>query len=188
MVAPIPTPALPEGDGTFSVVANNTINASAATIYNAIVDTSTWPEWNTFVPGVEITSQPSAASSSSPIITNGTEMKFTVHMSSYFHTTSPEKGDPVPPPPQPGAQPGTKYVIGWVSMGPSWQVRAQRINEIVTTADPSVCEYNTYETFGGPMATVVKMMLGSTLAARFEDWARDLKAYCEKKELEGVTK
>lgn len=36
------------------------------------------------------------------------------------------------------------------------------------------------ETFGGPMASVIKLSVGSTLVDRLGDYSRDLKAYVEK--------
>ncbi|KAF2153963.1 hypothetical protein K461DRAFT_119521 [Myriangium duriaei CBS 260.36] len=184
MAPPIPTPLIPKGK--WSVVSADQIHARAEVIYDAIVNTSTWPDWSTFVPLVNITSQPPDVDPGSKLMVNGTDMTFTVHMSASFKTKSAERGGPVPPRPNAGDAPGTRYHVGWEGKGiPTWLLHAQRINEIITTADPNVCEYKTWETFDGLLVPMLKMTNGKNLETMFVTWTKDLKGYCEKQQQQG---
>lgn len=87
--------------------------------------------------------------------------------------------------PTPGS--GAPYRICWDAAGtmatPKFMLRAKRENEFheIPNGEAMVqCEYRTWESMAGPLAHVVKRMFGETLQTRFEDWARDLKAYAEK--------
>lgn len=180
VVAALPTPTIP--NGRWSAFSECQIKAPAAIIYNAIIDTSTWPEWSTFVPKVDIKSQPAGHDADSPVMVDGTQMSFTVHMSPSTHTSSGEMATSISPAPKPGDAPGTKYTAGWIGqtgIGPL--LRAERVNEIITTEDPDVCEYRSWETFTGPVSLIVKYMFGQHLDDRFDDWAKELKDYCEEK-------
>lgn len=191
--APRPSPNIPHG-GIFSPYASSTIAAPATAVYTALLDTSTWPSWNTFVPSAEITSHPSSSSPSStldtpttsPILAKGTHMTFTVHLTPTSTTSSKElvfQIDP-PPPSSPGLSPkGTVTRICWTldnraSLTPTWLLRADRVNEIEDLGD-GTCVYRTWETFAGPVAWIVKRAYGGQLQERFEDWVRDLKGFVE---------
>lgn len=41
------------------------------------------------------------------------------------------------------------------------------------------CVYVTWDTFGGPMARVVKGLMGKVLVKRFWDWADDSRGFAE---------
>ncbi|PNS16444.1 hypothetical protein CAC42_178 [Sphaceloma murrayae] len=183
MPAPLPTPEIPTG-GVFSASASVTINAPASVIYEAHVDSTSWPKWNTFVPHLEIKSQPPGTDAQSTRLVQGTDMSFTVQMSPRMSTKSTEQITSVSPAPKPEDAPGTKYQIAWASrMAPALVMRSHRVNEI-TKVDEGKCEYTSWMTFAGPAAYAVKWTQESTLQARFEDWVRDLKAYCEGPERE----
>lgn len=183
VVPPLATPTVTHGK--FSILGSARINASAETIYNTIVDTSTWPKWSTFVPKVDITSQPSGIDPDSKLLFEGTCMKLRVNMTSTSKSSATERVTPLSPRPIVADPPGTKYEVGWrAEMAPSWVLAAHRINEIVTTDDPFTCEYRSYETMAGFAASIVKLVHGQHLTDRFNDWTRDLKEYCEKLERE----
>ncbi|PSK42728.1 hypothetical protein B9Z65_5650 [Elsinoe australis] len=185
MPAPIPTPTIPTG-ALFSASSSATIHAPASKIYNTLLESTTWPSWSSFVPHVSISSQPPGTDPSSTRLVVGTAMNFTVHMSPKMKTKSPEEVNIVSAAPRDEDPPGTKYTICWVGrMMPGVVLRAERVNEIVKTEDPGRCEYKTWETFAGVAAYAVKWSTEGLLVERFEDWTRDLKAYCEKGEGEG---
>lgn len=60
-------------------------------------------------------------------------------------------------------------------------MHAERVNEIEDRGD-GTCTYRTWETFGGPVARLVKWKYEAILKERFKDWAKDLKGYVERKE------
>lgn len=78
------------------------------------------------------------------------------------------------------------WSIVWRSvgvLGGDWILRAERVQEIVEMKleDESVeTLYRTWDTFGGPGAYFLRWNgTGDDVAARFDDWANDLKAYVE---------
>ncbi|KAF4555046.1 Hypothetical protein D9617_3g021150 [Elsinoe fawcettii] len=184
MPEPIPTPNIPSG-GLFSATASGTINASAETIYKAHADPRTWPEWNSFVPSMEIKSHAEGVDSSSPLLHLGTTMLFAVQMSPSFKTKSTEQISILSDPPKDSDPVGTKYSIGWKqTMMPGFVLRTERVNEI-TKLDGGKCEYKTWMVFGGPAAYAVRWAQEANLQARFEDWVKDLKEWSEKHEGKG---
>lgn len=73
------------------------------------------------------------------------------------------------------------YRISWKSGGGliSYGLQAERFHEVIERGE-GACEVRTWECQSGPLAYVVKAMLKKKLDARFGDWCRDLKAWCEK--------
>ena len=148
-----PTPTIPDG-GLFSAVSETKINASAQTIWDAIVDTTQWPKWGTFVPQVDISSQPSEHKDSTQLAI-GSIITLHVHMTSSFKTLSKERINIIEGPPEESASPGTIYRIDWISesnpLVPRFMLAAERVNEIEVVGD-GTCLYRTWETFTGPYA------------------------------------
>jgi len=67
--------------------------------------------------------------------------------------------------------------------GGDWVLRAERVQEIVEVKSDNgtiETEYRTWGTFGGLAACLLQWNgMRDDIAARFEDWANDLKAYVE---------
>ena len=60
---------------------------------------------------------------------------------------------------------------------PPWLLWSERVQEV--REEGKGCVYVTWDTFGGPLARVVKLG-GGLLVDRFRDWAEDLKTFAEK--------
>ena len=88
----------------------------------------------------------------------------------------------------PEEQEGRKgFRITWEAKSPFGSLlRAERVQEVVVVEGG--CEYVTWESMGGLMATAVKLSAGGKLVERFGDWGEDLKGWCEKLEAESVAK
>jgi len=174
---PIPTPTYPTG-GVFSVSSSHThIAAPASKVYALIVDTTRYPEWNTFVPKAEITG---GGGSSGPLLEVGSKMKFTVHMSS--GSSSETHSDEIVTLLEAD---GPVKRIAWrfaPGTGLGWFLHAERVHEIRDREgeEGGGCEYVNFETFGGLLAFVVRAWKGNQLCERFEDWSRDLKRVAER--------
>lgn len=176
-----PTTTIPDG-GLFCAAGEAHINAPALTVYQSLIDTSTWSEWGTFVTSVDIDSQPSSHTGSSNLAV-GTEMTFHVQMTPSFKTTNQERGVLVEGPPKPDDAPGTVYRVCWANQSsplvPKFMLAAERVNEI-EVAENGTCLYRTWQSFTGPYARLVKWKFGQALDERLDDWTRELKAYAEK--------
>ena len=59
---------------------------------------------------------------------------------------------------------------------PAWLLWSERVQEVRETGGG--CVYVTWDTFGGPLARVVRLG-GGLLVDRFWDWAEDLKIFVE---------
>jgi len=174
------TPTIPDG-GLFSAIGETHINASPQVVYDAVVDTTRWPEWNTFVPKVGITSQ-RPEDKDSKGLTLDASITLHVHMTSSFKTLSKEKVNILEGPPKESDPAGTIYRIDWINesnpLVPRFMLAAERVNEIEVVGD-GTCLYRTWETFTGPYARIVRWKFEQTLNERFDDWVRDLQKYCE---------
>lgn len=176
-----PTTTIPDG-GLFTAAGEAHINAPAPTVYQCLIDTSTWSEWGTFVFSVDVDKQPSSNTSSTNIVV-GTEMTFHVQMTPSFKTTNQERGVLVEGPPKQDDAPGTVYRVCWANQSnplvPKFMLAAERVNEI-EVAEDGTCLYRTWQSFTGPYARLVKWKFGQALDERLDDWTRELKAYAEK--------
>lgn len=190
LVSPLPTPSYPTG-GVFSVLAQTTIAASPVNVLLALLDTSSYPKWNTFIPRVTISADPSSmtfrtevskripsrSAGGATLLAVGTEVIFDVHMKG---PDNPSRASAEQVTVVEELKDGRRgYRVAWKMMG--WgdrMLRAERVNEIVEAADGHTT-YRTWETFAGPMAYVVKIATGKDLVARFQDWATDLTKYVE---------
>jgi hypothetical protein len=65
---------------------------------------------------------------------------------------------------------------------PEWALWSERVQEVRETGEG--CVYVTWDTFGGPVAWVVRLG-GGLLVKRFWDWAEDLKIYAEGRAKDG---
>lgn len=183
--APRPTPAIPTG-GLFSPFAEVTVSAPPSAVYDALIDTSKWGEWNNFVPSVTITKHPSSIPKSSDArMTKDMFMTFKVNMSSSVSTVSKEIVTQVDEPPTASHLKNITRVC-WVMnnsgmLTPKFLLSAERVNEIEDLGD-GTCIYRSWETFAGPFARIVKWKYEQTLETNFQKWATGLQQYVEAKE------
>ncbi|KAJ5161126.1 hypothetical protein N7492_006518 [Penicillium capsulatum] len=172
------------------------VNASAAQVWDALIDTSTWPAWNNFVPRVTIREQPNAdvqagndepgAGALSPRLQNGTRFTFHVRMDPFSDkpqaaTDTPLRVTEYTPP---NLETGTPGRITWASdldapgaMAQSL-LKAERTHEVT----PVECgtEVRNWENQVGWLVCVVRWMYGERLQRCFELWVNDLKGFVEK--------
>ncbi|TVY15935.1 hypothetical protein LARI1_G004588 [Lachnellula arida] len=188
IVDPIGTPTYPT-NGLWTVLTTTTICAPVSTVLEASLDISTWPKWNTFVPRVEIVSSPPASTSASTKLEAGTVARFHNKLKDNDPTLSAsdhsmisidkiEKGA--------RGQERDGWSIVWKTIGipgGEWVLRGERVQELVELRSESgtvETEYRTWGTFGGPAAYLLQWNgTRDDIAARFEDWANDLKNYVE---------
>lgn len=195
--APIPTPAYGPG-GSFSAAFSTTISAPPAACMTSLLNTATWPQWNTFCPRVTSTSFPSpppalpeglsgleAAVDAKEALVPGALVSFEVHMDlderasnnqSMFVTRLERIEDS-----DFGAGGRKGFRVAWKSEGvPGFLLRTERVQEFVESGDG--CEYFCWDTFYGWVAPVVRYGLGKKLGAGFGAWMEGLKRFAEERE------
>ncbi|KAK4556225.1 hypothetical protein LTR86_006922 [Recurvomyces mirabilis] len=174
------------------------INAPAQRVFNALLDTPKYGRWNTFIPGVTITSQPDHVKDDSTLLQLGTLFNFHVVMNSskpdsqtptslkVSSISTPERlSDYVPEDMIEGdacfyPDQSKVYRVTWIDHG-SLQSRAlqvERFHEVIVLGE-NECEVSTWECQDGILAYVVKWLYGEVLEEKFQDWVKGLKQYCE---------
>ncbi|KAI1852035.1 hypothetical protein JX265_008160 [Neoarthrinium moseri] len=187
-VAPISTPAYGDG-GWASIVFSTTIAASPVACLEIMLDPTTYPVWNKWVPRVTIdraASTPVSGVLPPPLshiaakqdqLLPGTRFHFEVHMSpesasfnkTELEVTVLEQFD----------RDGRKGLrVVWKTPGSPWYLRAERVQEFLESADGG-CEYTSYETFFGPVTWLVKLLVGKQLQGGLTLWKDGLKAEAE---------
>ncbi|KEQ88375.1 hypothetical protein M438DRAFT_82129 [Aureobasidium pullulans EXF-150] len=150
---PRPTPTIPSG-GFFSAYAEATVTAPPSTVYNALIDTSIWGDWNSFVPSVTIVKRSDdEADSIDPGLKKDMVLSFEVNW------IMDNKG----------------------SFTPKFILVAERVNEIEDLGD-GTCIYRSWETFSGLAARIVKWKFGQALQKNFENWVTGIKQYAQEQE------
>lgn len=180
LIAPIPTPHWGSQSGaSFTVRATTTINTRPQPVLDALLKTSTWPEWNNFVPRASL-SNPSTKDSDDPsrlhpgtLFTEHVDMagrgRSTIVKMKLLMTTLDEMNG--------SERRGFKVV--WLGKGyPDWALRSERVHEVYED-DRGKTVYDVYETFSGPLAWAVKFFVGNALVKRFGQWNGELKAFVE---------
>ena len=87
------TPNIACSDTILYITSSIFTYAPCQTIWETLIDTSTWPSWNTFCPRVTIRDQPQpptapgnqTAPTLSPVLQKGTKVTFYVHMDPASH-------------------------------------------------------------------------------------------------------
>ena len=162
------------------------IAAPASHVFKVLLDTSSWPEWNSFCPQVDVT--PASSSSNSEGLDVGAIMNLHVRMTpssglrqqkvsvTELRRSQAEESNALD-----DASGMPCYTVSWQVEGmPQWLLRGFRTSEVKGSEDGEESEFRTWEFQAGPLARVVKLIYGTTLQERFQDWADDLKAFSEK--------
>ena len=178
LIPPIPTPHWGSQSGSsFTVRATTTISTQPQPVLDALLDTSTWPQWNNFVPRCSITT----ATKDSNRLHPGTLFTEHVDMAGRGRSTIVKMKllmaslDKLHEPTRRG------FKVVWLGKGyPDWALRTERVHEIYEeTEGGGRTVYDVYETFSGPLAWFVKFFVGATLVKRFGQWNGELKAFVE---------
>ena len=198
--AGLSTILVPRAENNLSVFSSAQINAPAALVFNTILNTTSYPEWNTFTPAAVITYTPNPTSPNAfSFLAKGVEFTYIVVLNPEtpeVKTPSPEKVYDISIPSAPSDYVPRKllkndgswypnlrkvYRASWGDNNPATtgQLVTERFSEVIVLGKEK-SEYRTWENYGGPLAPVINEQLADTLQARFEDYARDLKGYSEK--------
>ena len=182
LISPRPTPHWGSQSGpAFTIRAKASIKSPPQPILDALLDTSTWPQWNNFVPRASLAFHPAQPEGSQRLRPG---MLFTEHVDMAGHgrptivqmkllmTSLDEMQEP--------GRNGYRAV--WLGKGyPDWALRSERVHEIYQEDGKGATVYNVYETFSGPLAWAVRVFVGKTLVKRFGQWNGELKGFVEDK-------
>lgn len=167
-----------QGSPAFTVRATTPINASPDLVLSTLLDTSSWPQWNNFVPRATLGLNSSSSNPSQlqpgVLFTEHVDMRgrgrnTVVKMKLLM--TSLDRLD---------EREGRKgFRVVWLGKGyPDWALRSERVHEIFQD-DEGETVYDVYETFSGPLAWAVRVFVGGALVRRFAQWNGELKEYVE---------
>lgn len=150
LIPPLPTPHWGSQSGpSFTVRATNTINAPSQPVLDALLDTSTWPEWNNFVPRATI----STPSSDSHRLHPGTVFTEHVDMAGRGRSTSVNVKLQMTTLDELNESSRRGFKVVWLGKNyPTWALRSERVHEIYEAVDGGGTVYDVYETFSGPLA------------------------------------
>ncbi|OCK76047.1 hypothetical protein K432DRAFT_385730 [Lepidopterella palustris CBS 459.81] len=168
------------------------IHASAAVVWNLLIDISTWPDWNPFVPSADILDSADASStqtSNEKKIKLGQRLRFHSVMGTQQHTTVErvtvlETPSSPPSPPDHSGTPDLSsphvYRVGWdLESYPSYLMRTTRDNVVEVGESGAESIYKTKEDFFGPLAWPTKWVAGKKVQMGLEEWAEGLKKAAE---------
>lgn len=184
---PLPTPSFGQGGG-WTLAVSNSIAASPDVVLAAVLDPSTYPEWNRFIPKIDITSQeplPAEAASALPAsarddahVRAGTRMTFTIYMAGP-DDKSPRTESILVTRLEPVGGGRSGWRVAWrpVSM-PKFVLHTERVQEFVDDGKGGT-EYYCWETFYGLLAPVLRSMAGAQLVTGFGLWGDGLKEFSE---------
>ena len=187
LTAPVVTPHWGAQTGSaFTIRATSShIQAQPDRVLETLLNTADYPKWNNFVPRVVLTSAPISANDGKQGGMLGEGILFTEHVDMFgsgkssglvkmkllmttLKITRVKNGK-------------QKFTAVWLGKGyPDWALRSERVHEISQDEDGTVV-YDVYETFSGPLATLVKLFVGKALVKRFGQWNDELKAFAEGK-------
>jgi len=196
-------------DTILPISASLRIPAPAAVVWSVLLDTSTYPLWNTFCPRVTIHSQPEGVDPKDPTLHLSTSFTFHIVMDKSKPTkvtdtqlrvtdfsTPQNPSDYIPmavlkSEPSFSSDLGHVYRIAWTTEGGfvARGLKTERFHEIIPILDGQggvECEVRTWECQGGPLARAVKYMFKETLQKKFMEWCEDLKKEAEKRLTEGL--
>lgn len=163
------------------------IKASAEDIWAYLIDTSTWPTWNTFVSEAQIVDKVDEASGASTRLLEGSRRRFMANMKGRKWPSNQRVTEVIEASATNNSEPNEAnrlWRVTWVVEGyPNWlfnTVRCNEIEEIVAKeGQEPECIYRTWEDQSGPVAYMVKTMFGKDVEKGINDWANDLKRVAE---------
>ncbi|KAK0387181.1 hypothetical protein NLU13_5494 [Sarocladium strictum] len=189
-----PSIATPDyGHGVFTVSCSTVISAPPQKCLDIVLDGSAYPDWNTFCTAVTIDhvpSPPDASWADAPpelqhLLTQdsalfpGVDFKFDCVMKEGAAPTKTALHVSRLEVLHRGGHAG--YRVAWTMRGsPHFVLRTERVQEFIPTEDGSETEYYCYETFGGILAYVVRLAVGSQVADGFGRWMTGLKEKAER--------
>ncbi|KAK7757674.1 hypothetical protein SLS62_000051 [Diatrype stigma] len=204
--APLASPTYGSAGSKATVIcATSGIAASPAACLAAVLDPGRYPAWNRFVPRATVLSSPATSAELPPASTPaallaqpafrrntpdkllllGTRVRFEVHMNPGAWAKGVAMTDlevSVLETFERGGEEGGKkrkgLRVAWKTQGDPWYLKAERTQEFLEREDGGT-DYVCYETFFGPVAPVVKMVVGAALLRNFGMWAEDLKRFAE---------
>ena len=151
-------------------------SASAAAVFATLANTSTWSEWQTVLPKVDIVSQPEGTpEAQKAVLHHGTFLTLYLHL-------KPDQ----PPRTAPGRfvdgiklpeKPGDSYYLTWAAP-PTWTHNGRRVWVIEDLGKKgSIIKTVDYQT--GPMAYVVSFFVGALLKEHLKKSTEGLARYCD---------
>ncbi|KAL9015630.1 MAG: hypothetical protein Q9185_006987 [Variospora sp. 1 TL-2023] len=185
--SPLPTPNWGQQRGSaFTVRAVTSINATSSTVLGALLDTSEYPTWNRFVPRVTFSDVSDTDAHGSQQKTQLSEgLTFTEHVDMFGNgkpsglvkmkllMTALEKSES-------NSVEKTDYKVVWLGKGcPDWALRSERVHSIISNSDGTTT-YHVFETFSGPLALLLRLLVGPTLVKRFKQWNEELGNHAER--------
>ncbi|KAF2621740.1 hypothetical protein BU25DRAFT_415771 [Macroventuria anomochaeta] len=200
----VSTPTVSVQDSVFAVTGSALINAPASFVFDILLDTSTYPEWCTFVPKVVVDEQPSSAASDSPVLQLGTKFTFFAVMGNPGSKQTPthlfisDMSTPSEPSlyvssvtleasPMYTTDLSNVYRVAWKGDKIDFYAKGlnvERFHEVIVRGQEH-CEVRTWEVMGGVLAYIVKWLHRKTLDRKFDEWCAELKAFGERKWAEG---
>jgi hypothetical protein len=193
------TVAVPAKDAYFTSAAVNRVNAPASVVFDVVRNVGDYSKWNTWIPTVDIESQPDGVAADSQRLELGTEFVFHVVMdankpnsitdlklvirdistpdkqSSSYVTPEIRENDP-----SFEKDLSKLYRIQWKTNGGfvARGLMAERFHEIIVISETE-CEVRSWEAQGGILARTVKFLYSKTLAAKFQKWNDELQKRSE---------
>ncbi|KAH6679842.1 hypothetical protein F5X68DRAFT_32746 [Plectosphaerella plurivora] len=198
----LPTPTLPSSSlPGFTVTCSTTIAAPPLLCLATVLDTASWPSWNTFCPSATIDSAPplETVSLNAPELEAlarrpahlypGVEMTFSVHMTpnTPSPTLSAERVTILEHFTDPKGRTGYRVAWQYTTM-PFMLIHAERVQEFVESRGPDgavVTEFLNYETFGGLLTPVMRWFKTGEICDGFSRWMSSLKGAAEKAAKDG---
>ncbi|KAK0202258.1 hypothetical protein DFS33DRAFT_1478942 [Desarmillaria ectypa] len=176
---------LPEATGEVNIKGSSLINAPRDAVWDAMLNFSSYPDWNPFV--------------RSQLVAN--DFAIPLHNQSAFVGAKLIITSQIPPLPQPvnaSTAPNLltqhitieeitvidieNYRVAWVLVSPAWILNTIRWSAVSTVVDSDGVEksyYESRETLNGPLASVVRDLLGDDIAKSFQAQADALKVWME---------
>ncbi|KAL8826716.1 MAG: hypothetical protein Q9191_003624 [Dirinaria sp. TL-2023a] len=195
------TVVVPRSSSILHVSGSTRIAAPASFVFSIVLDTASYPKWNSFVPRATINSQPpSVPEEKQNVLHKDTHFVFHAIMDQKkpdsVSDTKLRVTDYSTPDQQSGYVPedllendgsfhkdqGQVYRVTWTVEGAflTLGLSAQRFHEIIVLGEQE-CELRTWECYGGILARVVKFMYKDVLQAHFERYCQELKMEAEKR-------
>ncbi|KAK8851677.1 hypothetical protein PGQ11_014156 [Apiospora arundinis] len=199
----IPTPEYGPG-GSSTAIFSTTIAAPPPVCLAVILDPSTYPTWNKWIPRVVVetpapasavdevpaplaqllTSSDAAAADRANLLLLGAKFYFEVYMDpdsassrkTYLELTRLEEFVRGDDDDDGKQKKGIRVV--WKTQGDPWHVRAERVQEFVEDGQGG-CEYYNYETFHGALAWTVRRFVAGQLSNGLGLWMEGLKREAE---------